>query len=42
MRPDFSVLFLTTLIGAAQGLLLPLVGIDLAAAIGLIAPAPLT
>lgn len=36
------MIFFTTLIGAAQGLMLALVGIDLAAAVGLIAPAPLT
>ncbi len=36
------MIFFTTLIGAAQGLMLALVGIDLAATVGLIVPAPLS
>jgi sulfite dehydrogenase (quinone) subunit SoeC len=36
MKPAFSVVFLTTLSGAAQGLLIALVGIELLAALGLI------
>jgi sulfite dehydrogenase (quinone) subunit SoeC len=37
MKPAFSVVFLTTLIGAAQGLLIALFGVELATRIGLIA-----
>ncbi|KMZ11355.1 Anaerobic dimethyl sulfoxide reductase chain C [Candidatus Burkholderia humilis] len=36
MKPAFSVVFLTTLSGAAQGLLIALVGVELAARLGLI------
>ena len=40
MNPAFSVVFLTTLSGAAQGLLIALVGVDTAAHLGLVtAPA---
>ena len=42
MHPPWSMIFFTTLAGAAQGLMLALVGIDLAATIGLVVPAPLT
>jgi DMSO reductase anchor subunit len=38
MHPGFSVIFLTTLIGAGQGLFLALYGADLAAALHVIAP----
>ncbi|TAL82714.1 MAG: DMSO reductase [Candidimonas sp.] len=38
MRPAFSVVFLTTLCGAAQGLILALVAMELAASVGLLAP----
>ncbi len=38
MRPAFSVVFLTTLCGAAQGLILALVAMELAASAGLLAP----
>ena len=38
MRPDFSVLFLTTLIGAGQGLFLALFTVQLYALFGLLAP----
>ncbi|WJF90441.1 dimethyl sulfoxide reductase anchor subunit [Paraburkholderia bonniea] len=37
MNPAFSVVFLTTLSGAAQGLLIALVGVDCATRLGLIA-----
>jgi DMSO reductase anchor subunit len=37
MKPAFSVVFLTTLIGAGQGLLIALVGVELAARLGLLA-----
>lgn len=37
MHPPWSMVFFTTLIGAAQGLLLALVGLDLARALGLLA-----
>jgi DMSO reductase anchor subunit len=37
MKPAFSVVFLTTLSGAAQGLLIALFGVELAARLGLIA-----
>jgi DMSO reductase anchor subunit len=40
MRPPFSVVFLTTLCGAAQGLLIALVAMQLAAAAALIAMPP--
>ena len=42
MHPPWSMIFFTTLAGAAQGLMLALVGIDLAATVGLIVPVPLT
>ena len=38
MRPDFSVLFLTTLIGAGQGLFLALVTVQLYALFDLLPP----
>lgn len=38
MRPAFSVVFLTTLCGAAQGLMLALVAMEFAAGAGLLAP----
>ena len=38
MRPDFSVLLLTTLIGAGQGLFLALVTVELYALLGLLPP----
>ncbi|WP_118182477.1 dimethyl sulfoxide reductase anchor subunit family protein [Paraburkholderia phosphatilytica] len=38
MKPAFSVVFLTTLSGAGQGLLIALFGIELAAHLGLVAP----
>ena len=37
MKPAFSVVFLTTLSGAAQGLLIALFGVELAARLGLVA-----
>ena len=37
MKPAFSVVFLTTLSGAGQGLLMALFGVELAARMGLIA-----
>jgi DMSO reductase anchor subunit len=37
MKPAFSVVFLTTLSGAAQGLLIALVGVELLATLGLLA-----
>jgi len=37
MRPAFSVIFLTTLIGAGQGLFLALYGVEIGGALGLIA-----
>lgn len=40
MRPAWSVILLTTLIGAGQGLFLALVGVEIAAALGGLAPAP--
>lgn len=41
VRPAFSVIFFTTLVGAAQGLFLALVAVELAARLGAIAePAP--
>ena len=40
MRPAFSVILLTTLIGAGQGLFLALYGVDTGAYFDLIAPAP--
>ncbi len=40
MNPAWSVIFLTTLIGAGQGLFLALFGIDVAARIGVIGTAP--
>jgi DMSO reductase anchor subunit len=40
MRPPFSVVFLTTLCGAAQGLLIALVAMDLATAAGVLAAPP--
>lgn len=40
MKPAWSVIFLTTLIGAAQGLFLALFGVDVAARLGAVAPAP--
>ena len=41
MNPAFSVVFLTTLSGAAQGLLIALVGVDVAAHLGfVVAPSP--
>lgn len=42
MRPPFSVVFLTTLCGAAQGLLIALVAMELAAAAGALAMPPQT
>ena len=38
MRPDFSVLFLTTLIGVGQGLFLALVTVQFYALFGLLPP----
>jgi len=38
MNPAFSVVFLTTLSGAAQGLLIALVGVESAAWLGVVAP----
>ena len=38
MRPDVSVLLLTTLIGAGQGLFLALVTVELYALFGLLPP----
>ena len=38
MRPAFSVVFLTTLCGAAQGLMLALVAMEFAAGVGVLAP----
>ena len=40
MHPGFSVIFLTTLIGAGQGLFLALYSADLAAALHLVAVPP--
>jgi DMSO reductase anchor subunit len=40
MNPAFSVVFLTTLSGAAQGLLIALVGVEAAAQLGLVTGAP--
>lgn len=40
MNPAWSVIFLTTLIGAGQGLFLALFGIDVAARLGVIGTAP--
>lgn len=40
MNPAWSVIFLTTLIGAGQGLFLALAGVDAAAGFGVIAPVP--
>ena len=40
MRPAFSVVFLTTLIGAGQGLFLALYGAEVGARLGLIDPPP--
>jgi sulfite dehydrogenase (quinone) subunit SoeC len=40
MHPPWSMIFFTTLAGAAQGLLLALVGIEFGAAVGVITPAP--
>src|ERR1700754_2442771 len=40
MNPAFSVVFLTTLSGAGQGLLIALVGVECAAQLGLIAMPP--
>jgi sulfite dehydrogenase (quinone) subunit SoeC len=40
MHPPWSMIFFTTLAGAAQGLLLALVGIELCALVGAIAPVP--
>ncbi len=40
MRPAFSVIFLTTLIGAGQGLFLALYGVEIGAYFDLIVPAP--
>jgi len=40
MNPAFSVVFLTTLSGAAQGLLIALVGVEAAAYLGLLAAPP--
>jgi sulfite dehydrogenase (quinone) subunit SoeC len=40
MNPAFSVVFLTTLCGAGQGLLIALVGVEFAAQLGLIAAPP--
>lgn len=40
MNPAFSVVFLTTLSGAAQGLLIALVGVDVAAHLGLVTNVP--
>jgi DMSO reductase anchor subunit len=41
MNPAFSVVFLTTLSGAAQGLLIALVGVEAAAYFGLLAAPPM-
>ena len=38
MKPAWSVIFLTTLIGAGQGLFLAMVGIEGAARVGMMAP----
>jgi sulfite dehydrogenase (quinone) subunit SoeC len=40
MRPGFSIIFLTTLIGAGQGLFLALYGAELAARLGLLGATP--
>jgi DMSO reductase anchor subunit len=40
MNPAWSVIFLTTLIGAGQGLFLALVGVDVAARLGFLTPSP--
>src|SRR5688572_13239394 len=40
MHPAFSVIFLTTLIGAGQGLFFALYAVDVSARFDLIAPAP--
>jgi DMSO reductase anchor subunit len=40
MNPAWSVILLTTLIGAGQGLFLALFGVDVAARLGVLAPAP--
>ena len=40
MRPAYSVILLTTLIGAGQGLLFGLVGADLATVLGAVEPEP--
>ena len=40
MNPAFSVVFLTTLSGAAQGLLIALVGVEFASYLGLLAAPP--
>jgi sulfite dehydrogenase (quinone) subunit SoeC len=42
MHPPWSMIFFTTLIGAAQGLMLVLVGIDLATGFGLVTSTPAT
>ena len=42
MHPPWSMIFFTTLAGAAQGLVLMLVGIDIGASLGLLTPAPAT
>ena len=39
MRPAFSVIFLTTLIGAGQGLLLALYAVELGARFDVLTPA---
>ena len=40
MRPAFSVIFLTTLIGAGQGLFLALCAIEMSVRLGIVAPVP--
>jgi len=40
MRPAFSIIFLTTLIGAGQGLFVAVYGIDLGARLGWVGPVP--
>jgi sulfite dehydrogenase (quinone) subunit SoeC len=42
MHPPWSMIFFTTLAGAAQGLMLVLVGIDIGASLGHLTPAPQT
>ena len=42
MHPPWSMIFFTTLAGAAQGLMIVLVGIDIGASLGLLTPAPAT